>query len=300
MAKRSYNTIKIERQGGITWLILNRPEKRNAMSPELHFEMSGALDDLAEDEQTKVLVVTGAGKAFSAGQDLALYFRANQENPKMRARAQKASHAWRWTKLVNFPKPTIAMVNGFCFGGAFTQLCACDFAIASHTATFGLSEVNWGIIPGGIVSWNVADVLSYRDALYYAVTGDPFDGKTAEKIRLVNYSVPPSKLRAETVKLAKKLMTKSPNAVRYTKEAIRAVRRMNENEAGEYLSVKNQACKATDKIPAREEGMRQFLDEKSYRPGLGQMDLKKAASRAASSGKSTTRRVRKKAVSRRP
>ena len=262
--------------------------------------MSGALDDLAEDEQTKVLVVTGAGKAFSAGQDLALYFRANQENPKMRARAQKASHAWRWTKLVNFPKPTIAMVNGFCFGGAFTQLCACDFAIASHTATFGLSEVNWGIIPGGIVSWNVADVLSYRDALYYAVTGDPFDGKTAEKIRLVNYSVPPSKLRAETVKLAKKLMTKSPNAVRYTKEAVRAVRRMNENEAGEYLSVKNQACKATDKIPGREEGMRQFLDEKSYRPGLGQMDLKKAASRAASSGKSTTRRVHKKAVSRRP
>ena len=300
MAKKSYNTIKIERQSGITWLILNRPEKRNAMSPELHFEMSGALDDLAEDEQTKVLVVTGAGKAFSAGQDLALYFRANQENPKMRTRAQKASHAWRWTKLVNFPKPTIAMVNGFCFGGAFTQLCACDFAIASHTATFGLSEVNWGIIPGGIVSWNVADVLSYRDALYYAVTGDPFDGKTAEKIRLVNYSVPPSKLRAETVKLAKKLMTKSPNAVRYTKEAIRAVRRMNENEAGEYLSVKNQACKATDKIPGREEGMRQFLDEKSYRPGLGQMDLKKAASRAASSGKSTTRRVRKKAVSRRP
>ena len=75
---------------------------------------------------------------------------------------------------------------------------------------------------------------------------------------------------------------------------------MNENEAGEYLSVKNQACKATDKIPGREEGMRQFLDEKSYRPGLGQMDLKKAASRAASRGKSTTRPVREKAVSRRP
>ena len=112
--------------------------------------------------------------------------------------------------------------------------------------------------------------------------------------------MPPSKLKAETVKLAKKLMTKSPNAVRYTKEAIRAVRRMNENEAGDYLSVKNQACKATDKIPGREEGMRQFLDEKSYRPGLGQMNLKKAALRAASNGKSTTRGVRKKTVSIRP
>ena len=190
------------------------------------------------------------------------------------------------------------MVNGFCFGGAFTQLCACDFAIASNTATFGLSEVNWGIIPGGIVSWNVADVLSYRDALYYAVTGDPFDGKTAEKIRLVNYSVPAGKLKSETVKLARKLMTKSPNAMRYTKEAIRAVRRMSVNEAGDYLSVKNQACKATDKIPGRDEGMRQFLDEKSYRPGLGQLDLKKASRRgkaaAAARSSTPTTRVRAK------
>jgi len=188
MAIKKFNSILIEKgkgtQKGITWLILNRPEKRNAMSPELHVEMNEALDILSENLDTDVLVLTGAGKAFSAGQDLALYFRANEKDPINRIRAQKASHAWRWEKLVSFPKPTIAMVNGYCFGGAFTQLCACDFAIASKTATFGLSEVNWGIIPGGIVSWNVADVLSYRDALYYAVTGDPFDGKTAEKFGL--------------------------------------------------------------------------------------------------------------------
>ena len=305
MADKKYNVIKIERShNGITWLILNRPEKRNAMSPELHFEMRDALEWLADDEDTKVLVLTGAGKSFSAGQDLALYFRANQEDPKNRRKAQQASHHWRWEQLVDFPKPTIAMVNGFCFGGAFTQLCACDFAIAAHNATFGLSEVNWGIIPGGIVSWNVADVLSYRDALYYAVTGDPFDGKTAEKIRLVNYSVPAGKLKAETVKLARKLMTKSPNAMRYTKEAIRAVRRMSVGEANDYLTVKNQACKATDKIPGRDEGMRQFLDEKSYRPGLGQLDLKKAAARgsrsraSASRTKTKTRAARKKTTAR--
>ena len=301
MAAKKFKTVLIEKgkgaEKGITWLILNRPEKRNAMSPELHFEMSEALDILSEDPDTQVLVLTGAGKAFSAGQDLALYFRANEKDAINRVRTQKASHAWRWEKLVSFPKPTIAMVNGFCFGGAFTQLCACDFAIASNTATFGLSEVNWGIIPGGIVSWNVADVLSYRDALYYAVTGDPFDGKTAEKIRLVNYSVPAPKLKAETIKLAKKLMTKSPNAMRYTKEAIRAVRRMGVNEADDYLTVKNQACKMTDKIPGRDEGMRQFLDEKSYRPGLGQLDLKKAARRKASSAATPTTCVRaKKAV----
>ncbi len=282
MAKeKSYKTVKITRSGGITWLYLNRPEKRNAMSPQMHFEMDHALESLEADDETKVLVLTGAGnKSFCAGQDMELYFRANDNNPKRRRKAQQASHSWRWERLSNFPKPTIAMVNGYCFGGGLTPVCACDFAIAADDATFGLSEVNWGIIPGGIVSWNIADVLSYRDALYYAVTGDPFDGKTAEKIRFVNYSVPRKELRSATIKLAKKLMTKSPNAVRFTKEAIRAVRRMDVGEAGDYLAVKNIACKATDSIDGRGEGIRQFLDEKTYRPGLGQLDLKKARARA--------------------
>ena len=81
-----------------------------------------------------------------------------------------------------FPKPTIAMVNGFCFGGAFTPLIACDFAIAAEDATFGLSEINWGIFPGGLVSRVLADAMSYRDAMYYIMTGDPFDGKKAAEL----------------------------------------------------------------------------------------------------------------------
>jgi trans-feruloyl-CoA hydratase/vanillin synthase len=153
---KSYNTIRVEKEGGITWVIFNRPDKRNAMSPELHFEMEDALEELALDTETKVLIITGAGKAFSAGQDLKTYFRETANDPKLKSKAQKASNQWRWHKLSTFPKPTIAMVNGFCFGGAFTQLCACDIAIAADEATFGLSEVNWGIIPGGVVSWNVA------------------------------------------------------------------------------------------------------------------------------------------------
>ena len=280
MADRKYNAIKIEKDNGITWLYMNRPEKRNAMSPEMHFEMQEALNDLADDPETKVLVLTGSGKAFSAGQDIRLYFRANEKDAKNRRRSNIASHNWRWEQLSTFPKPTIAMVNGYCFGGAFTQLHACDFAIAANDAIFGLSEVNWGIIPGGIVSWDVAQALSYRDALYYAVTGDPFNGKEAEKIRLVNKSVPRGKLKAEVTKLAKKLMKKSPNAMRFTKEAIRAVRHMSVDQARDYLNVKNVACKASDPFNGRNEGMTQFLDEKTYRPGLGEFDLKKAATRA--------------------
>ena len=116
------------------------------------------------------------------------------------------------------------MVNGYCFGGAFTQVCACDIAIAADEATFGLSEVNWGVIPGGIVSWNVAEMLSHRDAMYYAMTGLPFDGKKAAEIKLVNYSVPRAASRTKPSRLAKLLMEKNPHALRATKEAVRAVR----------------------------------------------------------------------------
>jgi trans-feruloyl-CoA hydratase/vanillin synthase len=267
MAKK-YETILVEKSEGITWVIFNRPDKRNAMSPQLHLDMDDALDDLSTDDETEILVVTGSGEAFSAGQDIRLYFRGTEGDPKMRAKARRASNEWRWQRLSTFPKPTIAMVNGFCFGGAFTQVAACDFAIAADEAQFGLSEVNWGVIPGGIVSWNVAEILSYRDALFYAMTGLPFDGKKAAEIRLVNYAVPAARLREETVSLAKLLMDKNPTTLRATKEAVRAVRGMTHDQAYQYLAAKLQALQGMDK-EAHRKGIAQFLDDKSYRPGMG-------------------------------
>jgi trans-feruloyl-CoA hydratase/vanillin synthase len=276
MALKKYETIKVEREGGITWVILNRPDKRNAMSPQLHMDMDDVLDDLSIDDETEILILTGAGEAFCAGQDIRLYFRGTEADPAMRAKARRASNQWRWQKLSTFPKPTIAMVNGFCFGGGFTQVCACDFAIAADEATFGLSEVNWGILPGGIVSWNVVQMMTFRDAMYYAMTGDPFDGKQAKQMGFVNFSFPKDKLREETVRFAHKLMEKSPAAMRYTKEAIRAVRFMNEPQAADYLNAKSDALKYNDKENSRGEGMKQFLDDKTYRPGLGNFKRKKA------------------------
>ena len=105
----SFKTIKIEREvDGIVFVILNRPEKRNAMSPELHREMCEALDDLESDDAAKIVVITGAGEAFSAGQDIKLYFRNTEDDPKGRAWARRDSHGWRWEKLAKYPKPTIA------------------------------------------------------------------------------------------------------------------------------------------------------------------------------------------------
>ncbi|MDP3668471.1 MAG: p-hydroxycinnamoyl CoA hydratase/lyase [Telluria sp.] len=261
--------VKIERDGGVSFIILNRPEKRNAMSPQLHLDMCDALDWAAEDEQTKVVVLTGAGGNFCAGQDLKLYFRDTENNPVLRARARAASHSWRWDKLSKFPKATIAMVHGYCFGGGFTPVIACDFAIVADDATFGLSEINWGIIPGGLVAWAVTQVLGYRDAMYYAVTGDQFSGKEASAMRFVNKSVPLEQLREATLELAHKLEAKSPAGLRYTKEAMRMVRAMSKDQAQDYLNAKSDALKFADPEGGRKKAMSQFLDDKSYKPGLG-------------------------------
>ena len=265
MAAKKYETILVEKQDGITWVTFNRPDKRNAMSPQLHLDMDDVLDELSTDDATQVLVITGAGESFSAGQDIRLYFRGTESDPAMRHMARRASNLWRWQKLSMFPKPTIAMVNGFCFGGAFTQVAACDFAIAADEAQ--------------IVSWNVVQTMNYRDALYYAMTGDTFDGRKAKQIGFVNMHFPKAKLKQETIKFARKLMEKSPAALRYTKEAIRAVRFMNEPQAQDYLNCKSDALKYNDKEGSRQEGMKQFLDEKSYRPGFGHFKRKKVAAK---------------------
>src|SRR5262249_18624550 len=109
-------------------------------------------------------------------------------------------------------------------------------------------------------------------------TGDTFDGKQAKQMGFVNISVPKAKLKEETIKLARKLMEKSPAVLRYTKEAIRAVRFMNEPQAADYLNAKSDALRFVDKENSRSEGMKQFLDDKSYRPGFGAFKRQKAKS----------------------
>lgn len=270
---KQYETVKVEREGdGITWVTLNRPEKRNAMNPTMHFEMVDVLSNLEVDPGTRVLILTGAGESWCAGQDLREFFRALDGKPAEQRRAGWASQEWRWRRLFYFPKPTIAMVNGFCFGGAFTPLIACDFAIADEDATFGLSEINWGIFPGGLVSRVLAEALSYRDAMYYIMTGEPFDGKRAAEMRLVTRAVPKDQLREETLKLARVLLQKNPQTLRAAKEVYKHCKTMDYAQAEDYMAAKGTALRLTDPEGGREKGMSQFLDDKSYRPGLGHYD----------------------------
>lgn len=253
---------------GITWVTLNRPEKRNAMSPQLHYDMEQAMMELETDEATKVIVITGAGNSWSAGMDLKEYFRETDNNPQAQFRSFMANKRWSWEILSMSRKPTIAMINGYCFGGAFIPLCACDIVITADDATYGLSEVNWGIIPGGIVSKVIVEVMTHRDALFYAMTGRTFDGKKAVEMGLANIAVPRDQLRAETVKMAHELMEKNPVVLAFTKQAVRAVKTMDTQVAYEYLMTKVQALRFMDKERTRERGMTEFLDKKTYRPGF--------------------------------
>ena len=179
----------------IAWLSFNRPEKRNAMSPKLHYEMEEVIPQLETDPNVKVIVLTGEGVSWSAGMDLKEYFRETDDNPEARFKSYWSHRHWSQYLMLS-SKPTIAMVNGFCFGGAFTPLAACDIAITAEEATFGLSEINWGILPGGNVSKVFSDLVSHRDAMYYAMTGRTFDGKKAVQMGIANVAVPADKLRA--------------------------------------------------------------------------------------------------------
>ena len=190
------NTVLVEITDGIAWVTMNRPEKRNAINPAMSFEMLDVFDALEADERCGVLVLTGAGDAYSSGMDLREYFRATDKlSYDERMKIMRRSATAQWKRLQYYGKPTIAMVNGWCFGGAFNSLIACDLAIAAEDATFGLSEINWGIIPAGTVTKAVASVMGQRDAMYYIMTGETFDGRKAAAMGLVNEAVPRPELR---------------------------------------------------------------------------------------------------------
>jgi feruloyl-CoA hydratase/lyase len=267
----AYTTVKIEREDGIAWVVLNRPEKRNAMNPTMHYEMLDVWEEVQFDPEVKVVVLAGEGPAWCAGQDLKESFMETADDPREHYRSSWAASEWRWRRLYYFPKPTIAMVHGYCFGGGFTQLIACDFAIAAEDTTFGLSEVNWGSFPGGLVSRILAEALSNRDALYYSMTGDTFDGRRAAEIGLVNFAVPPERLHDETVALARKLMTKNPHTLRMCKEVYKHVKDLSVEHAEDYIWAKMDTLTVLDP-GGRERGIRQFVEGKSYKPGLAAYD----------------------------
>src|SRR5689334_116972 len=266
--------VKFEVSNRIAWVRFNRPEKRNAMSPTLNRRMFEVLDELEFREDFGVLVLTGEGTAWSAGMDLKEYFRETEaQGLKGTRKAQSEAYRW-WRKLRWYQKPTIAMVNGWRFGGGYGPLFACDLAIAAEEAQFGLSEINWGILPGGGATKVASELMSFRDAMYHTLTGEPISGKRAAEWKLVNEAVPLAQLKSRVVELAEILLKKNPVTIKAAKDAVRRVKEMTYENAEDYLIRAQEAANFFDN-EGRKEGIRQFIDDKSYKPGLGTYDVNK-------------------------
>lgn len=273
-ARTQEETVSLVVENRIAWVAYNRPEKRNCMSPSLNRQMMKVLESLEFREDVGVVVLTGEGSAFSAGMDLKEYFRENEEKGLGATRAaQREAYGW-WERLRWLEKPTIAMVNGWCFGGAYGPLFACDLAVAAEEAQFGLSEINWGILPGGGASKVIAELTGFRNAMYHAMMGENIDGKKAAEWGLVNEAVPLDQLKARVTEMANVLLGKNAHALRATKWAIRRVREMSYDNAEDYLIRAQEAANYFDS-EGRKEATRQFIDDKTFKPGLGAYDLTK-------------------------
>ncbi len=268
------DTVAFDVENGIAWVRFNRPEKRNCMSPKLNRRMMEVLDELEFREDVGVLVLSGEGTAWSAGMDLKEYFRETEAKGLGAVRgAQRESYGW-WRRLRWYQKPTIAMVNGWCFGGGYGPLFACDLAFAAEDAQFGLSEINWGILPGGGASKVIAELTNFRNAMYHAMMGENISGTKAAEWGLVNEALPADKLKERVTEVAKVLLGKNPVALKATKDAVRRVREMTYDNAEDFLVRAQEAANSFDN-EGRKEGIRQFIDEKSYKPGLGAYDIDK-------------------------
>ncbi|MEI9849639.1 MAG: p-hydroxycinnamoyl CoA hydratase/lyase [Sphingomonas sp.] len=265
-------TVKVEfEESGITWVTMDRPEKRNAMSPTLNDDMVKVFDDLEIDDRCKILVLTGAGEAFTAGMDLKEFFNdvfdEHADSAAMQARVRRSCEVWQWRMLRSYRKPTVAMVNGWCFGGAFTPVVTCDLAIAADEAIFGVSEINWGIIPAGVVTKALQSVMRHRDGLWYIMTGETFDGRKAAEMGIVNRSVPRAELEDETRKLCFTLLGKSPAVLYHAKLAYNHIAGMDWDLAQEWLRGMSSKAVLEDSEKVMFRAMNGFLD-KEFRPGL--------------------------------
>ena len=258
----------------IAWVKFNRPEKRNCMSPKLNRQMMRVLDELEYHADVGVLVLSGEGDAWSAGMDLKEYFRETEAQGLGAVRtAQRESYGW-WRRLRWYQKPTIAMVNGWCFGGGYGPLFACDLAFAADEAQFGLSEINWGILPGGGAAKVARELLPFRRAMYHALMGENIDGRTAADWGLVNESLPLEKLQGRVEEVAQTLLKKNPVALKATKDAIRRVGEMTYDNAEDFLVRAQEAANSYDN-DGRKEGIKQFIDDKTFKPGLSAYDRSK-------------------------
>ena len=252
---QSYETILVERRGRVAIITINRPEKRNALNIQTRVEGAAILDELRDDDSVRVVVFTGAGdKAFIAGADIA-------EFADRTAISQREVMMERglFNAVDTFPKPVIAMVNGYCLGGGCELALACDIRICSDNASFGQPEINLGIIPGGGGTQRLARLVGEGKTMEMILTGEIIDATTAFSIGLVNHVVPADQLEAKTMEIANRMADKSPIALRLAKEAVKLASRSNLDEGLRREVDLFALCFSSED---KDEGVKAFLEKR--------------------------------------
>jgi enoyl-CoA hydratase len=250
-----YETITLERRGKVAILTINRPDKLNALNSQVHSEGVAALDELRRDDSVRVLVIAGAGeKSFIAGADISEF--EGQTPVTQRNTFHERS---LFNSIDTFPKPVIAMVNGFCLGGGNELAMACDIRMASENAKFSQPEINLGIIPGGGGTQRLTHLIGEGRSMEMTLTGDMIDAATAERFGLVNHVYPADQLEAETMKLAEKIADKAPIALQLAKEAVKFASRSNLDEGLRREVDLFAICFSTED---KKEGVAAFLEKR--------------------------------------
>ncbi|MBA2378974.1 MAG: enoyl-CoA hydratase/isomerase family protein [Blastocatellia bacterium] len=250
-----YNSITVERRGRVAVLTINRPDKLNALNSEVHAEGVAALDELRDDSDVGVVVITGAGeKAFIAGADISEF--AGETPMSQRTNFQRPT---LFNSLDTFPKPVIAMVNGFCLGGGNELALACDIRICSERSKFSQPEINLGIIPGGGGTQRLSHLVGEGRAMEMILTGDMIDAETAHRFGLVNHVYSAEELEAKTMKLAEKIASKAPIALQLCKEAVKFSSRSNLDEGLRREADLFAICFSTED---KAEGVAAFLEKR--------------------------------------
>lgn len=253
----AYQTIALERDGSCATVTINRPRVLNALSRETLVELDHVLDELHDEPSTRAIILTGSGKAFAAGADIA-------ELEAMRSAQDGYEHSRRshglLAKMHDLPKPIIMAVNGYALGGGCELAMAGDIILASETAQFGQPEVNLGIIPGFGGTQRLPRLVGRTKALELILTGDRISAQEALTIGLVNRVVPPDQLLPASREIATKIAEKAPLAVALAKRAVYEGLEMHPRAGNEAeMAFFGLAIGTADRL----EGTRAFLERRT-------------------------------------
>lgn len=256
----SFEAIRLERDGAVATITVDRPEKRNALNAAVRREIIEALDALRANDAVRVVVFTGAGdRAFIAGADIG-------EFAERTAAEQREAMSGRrvFDEIAAFPKPTLAMINGYALGGGCELALACDIRIAADTAKLGQPEINLAIIPGGGGTQRLTRLCGSGQAMRLILSGEIIDAAEALRIGLVDLVFGASELRERTREMASKMAEKSPIALEMAKAAIRSAQEMPLSEGIMRETELFLTCFASDD---KTEGISAFLEKRQPRFG---------------------------------